>query len=205
MTTTKYGRRGFLGAAIAVSGAMIFPAPAAIAKPEERNYWRPAHSENGWPIVDNAKLFRVEGSNQSVHLVDEDCATLLLYVARRFNYEIGTLRDGEITGHTASRAVSQSYESNYLSGTAIAIRPLLYPVGAKGLFYPNELAVIRDILSELDNTVSWGGDEDVPKESHFQIANALGHARIKNSARKVRARDEKPGGPKAGAISAFSY
>ena len=38
------------------------------------------------------------------------------------NYEISTLRDGGISGHTPNRAIGHSYASNYLSGTAIAIR-----------------------------------------------------------------------------------
>jgi hypothetical protein len=204
MTSRKFTRRSFLGATVAASGAMMFPVNAALAAPEQKAVWSPAQTANGWPVLAAGTTFRVEGSSQSVSLADGDSATVLLYVARRFSYEIGTLRDGEITGHSADRAIPQPYESNYLSGTAIAIRPALYPAGAKGLFYPNELAVIRDILARLGGAVVWGGDEDAPKESHFQIAYAPGHPAIKNAAQNIREWDTTPGGAGAGVISAFT-
>lgn len=163
-----------------------------------------AQTANGWPVLDAGTPCRIEGSNQSVSLANGDAATILLYVARRFNYEIDTLRDGEITGHTADRAIEQPYESNYLSGTAIAIRPALYPAGAGGLLYPNELAVIRDILKKLGGAVVWGGDEEIPKESHFQIAYTPGHPAIKLAAQNIHEWDTTPGGEGAGAINAFT-
>lgn len=181
---------------------MMFPVNSALAAPQQNEVWGLAKTSNGWPVLDAGTSCRIEGSNQSVSLADGDAATILLYVVRRFNYEIDTLRDGEITGHTADRAIAQPYESNYLSGTAIAIRPALYPAGAGGLLYPNELAVIRNILAKLEGVVAWGGDEAQPKESHFQIAYEPGHSAIKSMALNIREWDAAPGGEGAGVISA---
>lgn len=201
MKISKITRRSFIGACVVASGAMLSPVSAAISAPIKNGNWTKVQTSNGWPVLASCASFRVEGSNESVSLLDGDCATILLYVARRFNYEIDTLRSGEITGHSVDRAIAQPYESNYLSGTALAIRPALYPAGSKGLFYPNDLSVIRDILSRLGGAVSWGGDEGTAKESHFQIAHAPGHPAIKLAAQNIREWDSTPGGEGAGVIS----
>src|SRR5512144_2477150 len=58
----------------------------------------------------------------------EVATTMLLHVARRFHYKVDTPRGGDVTGHrTETRTVPQPYESNYLSGTAVAIRSGGYP------------------------------------------------------------------------------
>ncbi|MFK0050253.1 hypothetical protein ACIQU4_40370 [Streptomyces sp. NPDC090741] len=83
-------------------------------------------------MLASAPVHRVEGTG-GVHFsaVAGDVATVLTHVVRRFHYEIDALRDGEVTGHTSHREVTAPYESNHLSGTAIAIRPLRYPLGAQ--------------------------------------------------------------------------
>ncbi|GAA4306366.1 hypothetical protein GCM10023086_24570 [Streptomyces venetus] len=102
------------------------------------------------------------------------------------------------------RRISEEYESNHLSGTAIAIRPRSYPVGVKGGgLYPNELVVVRDILAELDGVVRWGGDFTPAKESHFEIGVKPGHPRLKGVARKILGWEEGPEDQGAGATEAF--
>ncbi|WP_173317923.1 hypothetical protein [Streptomyces fulvorobeus] len=165
--------------------------------------WPGAKSANGWPVLEAAELLHIEGSGQSVRLADGDAAVILLHVARRFHYEIDQLRTGDVTGHSTTREVVEDYESNYLSGTALAIRPLAYPVGVKGGLYPNELVVVRDILAELDGVVRWGGDLATPKESHFEIAYRPGHPRVKGVARKIRGWQAGPGSAGAGTVDAF--
>jgi hypothetical protein len=199
MTARDLTRRLFLGSAVAAAGALTLPTVAAAAG----GTWTGSTSANGWPVLARANSFRIEGSTRSVRLADGDAATILLHVARRFNYEISTLRDGDVLGHTTDRHIAQPYESNYLSGTAIAIRPICYPVGASGLLYPAELTVVRDILAELDGTVSWGGDEKVAKESHFQIALPPGSTKIQAMARRIAGWNAGPGGQGAGAVDAF--
>lgn len=132
--------------------------------------WRGSRSANGWKILDEAASHTIEGSGLTVHLANGDAATLLSHVARRFHYEIDQLREKEVTGHTTSREVRRPHESDYLSGTATAIRPHACPLGVRGGPYPQELVVVRDILAELDGAVVWGGDFVSPQESHFEIA-----------------------------------
>ncbi|MFI9721739.1 hypothetical protein ACIHFE_19110 [Streptomyces sp. NPDC052396] len=137
---------------------------------------------------------KIEGSNVPVTLRSGDVAAVLLYVARRFHYEIGALEKGGVTGHTTHRKVAAPYESNYLSGTAIAIRPDMYPVAAKGGLFPREEAIIRDILAQCDGVVRWGGDDKkLVKESHFQIDVRPGDPRLHALAAKLTRWSSEPG------------
>ncbi|MFJ9825525.1 hypothetical protein ACIRSU_14310 [Streptomyces sp. NPDC101160] len=204
MNLTGLSRRRFIGATsgVAVAATLVEFGGAAPALADSRT-WQPATSSNGWSVLDHAGSHAIEGSGEHVSLADGDAATVLLHVARRFHYEIDTLRPGDVHGWTADRTVTEPYESNYLSGSALAIRPTWYPVGAKGNLYPNELVVVRDILTELDGVVAWGGDFTTPKESHFEIAVRPGHPRLKGVARKIGGWNSGPGNEGAGAVDAF--
>ncbi|MER6152293.1 hypothetical protein ACWGPD_17650 [Streptomyces hirsutus] len=202
-------RRRVLGAAGSLAGAAalglleIAPAAAAPARTDQAaTTWSGSLSANGWKILGEAASHTIEGSGRSVRLAGGDAATLLLHVARRFHYEIDQLREKDVTGHTTSRRVRQPHESNYLSGTAIAIRPHAYPLGVRGGLYSQELVVVRDILAELDGVVAWGGDFVSPQESHFEIALGPTHPKMRGVARKLRAWRDTPG-LGAGTIDAF--
>ncbi|MFB7494065.1 hypothetical protein ACFC09_05065 [Streptomyces sp. NPDC056161] len=131
-------------------------------------------------------------------------ATVLLYVARRFAYEIDMLRPGDVHGYTVDRTVGADFESNYLSGTAIAIRPLFYPLGAqRGTGLSDlERVVIADILADCQDVVGWGGHAKQVKESHFQINVRPGDPRLVRLARRIRGEDAAPGSG-AGSIDPF--
>ncbi|MEU1055017.1 hypothetical protein [Streptomyces sp. NPDC005876] len=204
MQLTGPSRRQVLTVGAAVTAAAVLTDLGAPAQADAAtNTWAKSASRNGWPVLQAADSFVIEGSGHSVRLADGDAATVLLHIARRFHYEIDALRSGDVHGWTDDRSVSEAYESNYLSGSALAIRPAGYPVGAHGNFYPNEMIVIRDILAELDGVVAWGGDFTTPKESHFEIAVRPAHPRLKGVARKIRGWDEDPGMAGAGATDAF--
>lgn len=196
---------GGAGALTAAALASTVAASPAIAAPEATPEWQKGSSANGWRVLTEAKTeeYLVEGSGLAVRLATGDPAVLLLHVARRYHYEIGSLRAGDLRGHTASRLVAQPFESNHLSGTAMAIREHAYPLGVSGGLYRTELVVIRDILSELGGTVAWGGDFTPPKESHFEIALAPTHPKTKNVARTIRGWNTEPG-KGAGATDAFA-
>ncbi|GAA1359415.1 hypothetical protein [Streptomyces beijiangensis] len=204
MNLTGLSRRQFIGATsgIAAAAALANLGGAGTASADTSIWERPT-SKNGWSVLDEATGFTIEGSGREVALAEGDAATVLLYVARRFHYEIDSLRAGDVHGWTNNRRVTEAYESNYLSGSAIAIRPASYPVGAQGNLYPNELIVIRDIVAELDGAVVWGGDFTTPKESHFEIALKPGHPRLKGVARKIGGWNSGPGNDGAGATDAF--
>ncbi|MGW8365517.1 hypothetical protein ACWGK1_33840 [Streptomyces wedmorensis] len=207
-------RRRVLGAAGSVAGAAalgfldLTPAaaatPGAQAGPEPTpTTWRGSRSANGWKILEEAAAHPIEGSGLTVRLAGGDAATILLHVARRFHYEIDELRTGDVTGHTTSRSVRRPHESNYLSGSAIAIRAYAYPLGVRGGLYAHEQVVVRDILAELDGVVAWGGDLASPQESHFELALAPTHPKVRGVARKLRGWRDTPG-QGAGTIDAFA-
>lgn len=174
------------------------PLMAAAAAPRPWQ-WTAAASENGWPVrpgrgrADLVETYQIEGSNASVALLSGDVATVLTHVARRLHYELHALEPGDIRGHTTNRTVAARYESNHLSGTAIAILCGLYPLGARGGLFPAEVAVIRDILAECQGVVAWGGDAATPKEGHFQIGVRPGNARLRRVARQISGWAEHPG------------
>ncbi|WP_411145018.1 hypothetical protein [Streptomyces sp. x-80] len=88
---------GVAGAvALGVAGA-AHPGAAA-----EQADWFGKQSDNGRPVLDTAKSFDIEGSDQKVPLTDGDVSTALTYVARRFHYEIDSLRNGDVHGWTMS-------------------------------------------------------------------------------------------------------
>ncbi|MFI9642008.1 hypothetical protein ACIG87_18390 [Micromonospora sp. NPDC051925] len=198
---SRWRRRHVLAAGLAGVGTLAFAGgpPASAAPPttvSTRMRWSRATSQNGWPIVnsDATHLYRVEGSNASVALLIGEVATILLYVVRRFHYEIGAVAVGAVTGHRESRRISTPYESDYLSGTAVAIWPDRYPTGARGGLFTHEVAVVRDILAECEGVVRWGGDHPAsPKEGHFQIDVRPGNGRLFRVAAKIGSWNTTPG------------
>ncbi|WP_285773564.1 M15 family metallopeptidase [Microtetraspora sp. NBRC 13810] len=156
----------------------------------------PKRSANGWPIVDKLDEHKIEGSDLAVSVAGGPAAVILLHVARRFHYEVDHLKpeaSEEVVGYLPSGKFVQQYESNHSSGTAIAIRPNSYPTGVSGSFFPHELVVIRDILAECEGVVRWGGDERVPKESHFQIDVRPDDERLAALAEKISKWNRTPG------------
>lgn len=139
-----------------------------------------------------------------VSLAEGDVATVLLYVARRFAYEIDMLRPGDVQGHTVHRTFEAGFESNYLSGTAVAIRPLFYPLGAQRGTGLSELekVVVADILADCQGVIGWGGHAKPIKESHFQINVRPGDRRLARLARRIRDEDTVPGSG-AGSIDPY--
>ncbi|MFF5330334.1 hypothetical protein [Streptomyces rubradiris] len=120
--------------------------------------------------------------------------TLLVHVLRRFHYEIDELRKGDVVGWRAPSEVRKGLaESNQASGTAVQVRPGFYPLGSRGGFFPFQLAVIRDILAELEGLVRWGGDEPRPDEALFFIDVRPGNVRLIETAERIRALSNTPG------------
>ncbi|WP_326786014.1 hypothetical protein [Streptomyces sp. NBC_00151] len=205
-TAHAFTRRQALGITVGLTtGALLAGgAGAAVAAPRERA-WRGARSQNGWPIDGRTATFRIEGTNVDVRLAKGDASTVLLYVARRFAYEIDMLRSGDVQGHGTDRQVGAPFESNHLSGTAIAIRPLFYPLDADEAtgMSEQERTVVRDILADCQDVVAWGGDLRPVKESHFQINVPPGDPRLSRLAQRIQGWDTAPG-QGAGSIDAFA-
>lgn len=183
---------GLAGSAALWTGGMT--GSAAAAAEDENPGWGESVTENGWPVLGEATSHRIQGAGSlTVPLLAGDVATVLLHVIRRFHYEIAGLEDGEVSGHARHWTFTEDYESNYLSGTAIAIRPGRYPVGVAGGFFPNELLILRDVLADCEGTVLWGGDKRRAKESHFEIAVKPRDPALARVAKKIAAWGDAPG------------
>ncbi|MDG4766738.1 hypothetical protein O7632_21940 [Solwaraspora sp. WMMD406] len=166
-------RRSLISGAVGTVGASVLAvAPGGPVSATDRR-WARAVSANGWRIESAAvAVYRVTGSAASVALRRGPAAAVLLHVARRWHYEIAPLDTGEgggITGHDANRTVRVDVESNYLSGTAVAVYPTAYPLGGSEPLWPHQEAVVRDILADCGGTVAWGGDLTPTMLSHFHV------------------------------------
>ncbi|MEV7865956.1 hypothetical protein AB0P17_07580 [Streptomyces sp. NPDC088124] len=178
--TIEFSRRATLkqltgvaaGAAlVSCGGALLAPATAVAAD----TTWRRSVSANGWSISNARSSFTgtcdIQGTGLTVVLREGDTATVLAYLAQRFHYDVARLESelGEIVGYRADREVRADFESNHLSGTALALYPEVYPLGVTGNFFPYQVTAIRDILAELGGVVKWGGDMRPTMESMFFI------------------------------------
>lgn len=155
---------GALGAGAALSGVLSGPATAAEPGPAADSEWTARRSDNGWAIDPDAlDSFRVEGSPATVRL-HRAASAVLLHVARRWHYEVVPLHSSrDVLGHRTDRAVRAAYESNYLSGSAIAL------LGAGDGLWPHQEAIVRDILADCGGVVRWGADLSPATACHFQI------------------------------------
>jgi hypothetical protein len=188
-------RRSLLGAAAGAGALTLVPGAPAHARDGSQNGWR----------IDPAAIatYRIEGSAASVALRRGATAAVLLHIARRWHYEIAPLDTGEggVAGYTAGRAVRAVYESNYFSGTAIALYPDAYPVGGSERLWPHHELIVRDILVDCEGIVAWGGDLSPVKASHFHVAVRPGNkALARVGARLDTSRHTALRGQAAGAV-----
>ncbi|MFJ8473682.1 hypothetical protein [Kitasatospora sp. NPDC094011] len=209
--------RGAIGvAAGAAVGSQLLAAPAyavtptpdpdAVRRLTEEARQREARvrtgtvSRNGWEtekVADdrgNVYTRPVPGTPLNVRMRMGDVETVLVHVISRFHYEIDALREGDVVGWRAPDQVRRKLaESNQASGTAVQIRPGSYPSGARGGFYPFEELAIRDILSDCEGVIRWGGDDSTPDESLFSIDVPPGNERLTRIADKLRGWTDTPG------------
>ncbi|WP_344907691.1 hypothetical protein [Actinomadura meridiana] len=163
-------------------------------------------TQNGWPTVgkDAVDRMSVEGSASRLALLPGPTAVVLLHVARRFNYEIAELEKGDIQGWRNHPSIKAPFETNYRSGTAIEIQANLYPTGSAGNLFAPQIALIRDILMECEGVVRWAGDDQIPKEGHFQIDVLPGSDVLAKVAAKLRGWEEAPGAGPGAPVDPFS-
>ncbi|MER5645083.1 hypothetical protein [Streptosporangium sp. NPDC002524] len=199
-------RRQFIAAgALVLAPAVAVPAAATrpAAAGADRWEWEGDESANGWRIdPGEITLHAVEGTLASVLLRAGDAATVLLHVARRWHYEVAPVDTGQgggLSAHTTDRTVGAGFESNHLSGTAVAVHPAAYPLhGSEGL-WPHQEVIVRDILLDCEGTVRWGGDLTPVKASHFQIDVPPGSGKLARVADRLRTDQHLPFSPPAGA------
>lgn len=114
------------------------------------------------------------------------------------------LTQADLSGYSANRSIAAAFESNYLSGTALALRPNFYSLGVKNGLFPRDVVIIRDILADCEGVVKWGGDLDPAKESHFQIDVAPNEGKLAAVANKITRWQQLPGQGAGSAVDPFS-
>lgn len=166
-------RRRLLGTAAGAGLLGLIPAIGETPAAASSGGWNAAVSANGWRIDPSAvAVHRIEGSAASIALHSGAPAAVLLHVARRWHYEIASLNDGEggaPIGFRTDRQVTSQYESNFLSGTAMALAPTAYPPGGSESLWAHQVRIVRDILLDCEATVAWAGDADLSAPSTFWL------------------------------------
>lgn len=150
-------------------------------------------SYNGWPVGSPASSIGVVSyyaPNTSILIPvrSGDVATVLMYVAGRFNAEVEALRSGQVWGYDYRKNVNNpSVWSNHASGTAIDLNSALHPNGAKNTFSAAKVSVIRNILAVCGDVIYWGGDySGTTDEMHFEIDVPPGDSRLTALASRIR-------------------
>ncbi|WP_323384096.1 hypothetical protein [Streptomyces calidiresistens] len=125
-------------------------------------------------------------------------------MVRRYCYEIEMLEPSDVVGHTANKQIHADMESSQLSGTALTVKEVYYPLAApagNGMS-GDQITVVEDILADCQGVVAWGGEMDPLKQSHFQIDVPPHDSRLKTLAAGINNWNDHPG-KGAGAIDAF--
>jgi hypothetical protein len=191
-------------AAAVIGTEVLFALPATAERaagkpvPPAKDALTGKNSPNGWPINIDADAGGgvwtrpLVGTGSTVEIAFGDAEMILLHVARRFHYEIDTLRPHDVIGFRKP-ADLKGYQLNHASGSAIDIRPGHYPIGVRGGFFPAELEAIRDILADCEGLVRWGGDFHLPDEAHFELTAPPTDARVLQLAADLRDGKTTPG------------
>ncbi|MFE4665146.1 hypothetical protein ACFRI7_25870 [Streptomyces sp. NPDC056716] len=170
-----------LGTALLAAGENLLNPAAAQAADAS---WNDPTSANGWDSLtersSGTATYDIPGTNLEVILREGEVGVVLAYVAQRFHYDVTQLEvnRGQIIGYSNDLQIKADFESNHLSGTALALYPDSYPIGVKGNLFPYQVTAIRDILAELQGVVKWGGDMESAKESTFFIDVSPGSTKL---------------------------
>lgn len=151
-----------------------------------------ATSQNGWPASPDLPLraLRVGGAEFVPGVLDHnDVATVLGYVAREFHQRVESLVAGWCWGFNyRPNRNDPNALSNHSSATAIDCNAPRHPNGvpASETFTPVQIAIVHQILAEVDHVVRWGGDyRTTPDAMHFEInADAAAVARVADKLRE---------------------
>ncbi|MFF9125072.1 hypothetical protein ACF09J_17480 [Streptomyces sp. NPDC014889] len=197
---------------MAATGAVPFVASAAdtAAGRNEQHAKKPQQTTvNGWPVQSNADrdsqvwTRSVAGTGLSVPVWIGDPEAILLYVVRRYHYEVTQIRAGELAGWQQARTLdAKAPESNLASGTAVRIRP---GAAARGSLFPLQEIVVRDILADCEGVVRWGGDDSLVDESLFYLDRGPADPRVRELADKVRREDAAPGQGAGRAVNVMAH
>ncbi len=155
------------------------------------------NSQNGWPASASRNSIGVVGLVVGgIDIVggvkDGDVKIVLGYVADQFNKRVEKLYTPGCWGHNYRPIAGSATVSNHGSGTAIDLNAPGHPRGKANTFTTSQRAAIKAILSEVDNTVTWGGSWKNPDDMHFEINCSA--AKLTKVAEKIRGGTPPPTG-----------
>lgn len=157
-----------------------------------------AVSQNGWLANTRSVIQSYKVPGGKIAMRKGDVATILVYVAKRFDSEVEPLVWPGNWGYAERPIRGGSSLSNHASGTAIDLNAPQHPLGTQPTanFSSSQIRKIKKIVSDCGGAIRWGGSYSGRKDGmHFEI-NA-GSARVREVARAIRA-GKKPG-PSGGA------
>ncbi len=154
-------------------------------------------SYNDWPVGSPASAigvawYNVPGTSPTVSMQVKggDVATVMMYVASRFDNEVEHLVDDYCGGYSYRKNVNNpSVWSNHASGTAMDLNFDQHPNGASvsQTFTSGQVAAIRGILSDCGGVIYWGGDyRGTVDAMHFEINVPPGDSRLTSLATRIR-------------------
>ena len=159
-----------LAVALVPEAFALPPVPASPIQPSRAQRWSGMRSANDWPIGADTTTQLVEGAGIDVTLTTGAPSVVLLHALRRINYELVSLRPGDVSGLQYDRNVASPQRSNLLSGTAFLFRESFLPYGSTGNLFPDEIVVLEDIVAESRGVLAWGGHLMVPDQSLIYLA-----------------------------------
>ena len=137
--------------------------------------------------VIGVQSYTVPGTSIVLQVRSGDVATVLIYIAQRFNAEVETLLRGQCGGYDYRPNVNNpSVWSNHASGTAIDLNSAVHPNGSPNTFTAAETAAVRDILAYCGSVVYWGQDyRGTVDGMHFEINVPPGDFRLTALAQRI--------------------
>jgi hypothetical protein len=158
-------------------------------------------SYNGWPVgspgsVLGVQNYTVPGTTVVLPIRAGDVATVLMYVATRFNNEVEALVRGQCWGYDYRANVNNpSVWSNHASATAIDLNSLKHPNGVAGTFTAAKKAAVRQILAFCGDVVYWGEDYSGTIDGmHFEIDVPPGSASLAALVQRIQTGGSNPMG-----------
>lgn len=166
-------RRTLLGTTLAATTLAATPTAVFAQDDGGDGRWEGASSENGWPVLEEASAFAVEGTPVALECAPGYPAEVMLYFLRRFHSEVIPFeRPADVRGFRKRGESAASFESNYFSGTAFEVFPEVFGIGSPESLFPHQITAVRAILNDLGGALLWGGDLAPAKTSHFHLASA---------------------------------
>jgi hypothetical protein len=135
-------------------------------------------SQNGWPVDSTgAKQDRnpVYGDIKVPNgVLEGDVATVLRWVARRWNDTVEPLVAGSCWGWFVKNIEGSSTISNHASGTAIDLNADQHPMGiaASKNMTAKQITACHAIEAASGGVVRWGGDFSRPDPMHWEIVGS---------------------------------